>query len=524
MRGIVVVLTLLFWFPVALYGAAWLLLPDVRTNKIELEELFAGRLSGAQLAAGIILFIGIFNPGGYVILSWIPWYGIFVILAMIACAFMLFQSSQNQQQAGSPAGPTPFPRPFPKEDSPMSTPGPNGANQPPNPYDPQGQRTPPPPAYPQNPAPNRPGAWQQPAPHYYAPPVPPVQPVPPNRPLPQQAPPQAVKPMSSVAGLLVLGGLSLVGALFLLIALTTGTQSHTLAAVGAMIALIAMALTLGIAALRGHRGGWFLGISIVAALVLFPIGMSTANTARYVSYGYDEYEYMYNGTPWDGYFPFGSANDPFSEDQYEEGDETISSGIRTFDHTNSNIYASSSMATLDLTGAPADYWNDISLTADSSMVTILIREDQALNIVAEGHSANLRMRKHHSAELGWFPDRMKGEFNQEAHSPNYIANKNGIKLNLILNSSNASIVVSDVDAPAPAPEVTPEVTPVPTPPTPTPEAEKPQSGATQAPAPSPSASSTDSAAGYGSNTAAMSHHRTTHTQLALAQNGMNNND
>lgn len=387
-RGLVVIATLVFWFPLALYGAAWFLLPDARNGEILAEELMRGRFQGAQVGAIIAIIVGVTNPMPP--FGWHFWTLGVITVAIIAAVILISQNRNNKTSHQAQKGPDQ-----------MSTP----------------PVPPPSPATPPHPQPQpRPTANTAPYQGAYT-----YAPVPP-RPY-SQPPTQQSKPISSAVGLAVLGVLFLLGSALVLAHVTGWPALNAFVGVGwaiwAAAALIIMGVVLAVGALRGRRGGWFLGFSIVAAMVLFPIGAGSAAVVN---------RHFYD-------LPFTAFGYNFNE-----------AGVIYADHTDSEIDADASSVTLDLSNAPKNYDHDIHVDLDASNLTVITRKDQPISLTLDGSISNFSSQKQGVPIWGNdAPSRLAGFFTWSGESPTY--DGTGIRLEIDMDASNVDWQVVDKHTP-----------------------------------------------------------------------------
>lgn len=446
-RGVTVVLTLLFWFPVLLYGIGWLFIPNEENGVIEGERLFQGVFDSSQVGALIMLFLGIFNPVPYIFLFTATWYWTIGAIVALATLFVLYRVYQNQTITFSVAefsqmkGTPPMPSPTPSDKS-RDVPPSGSAPSPPPP--PHGTT---PPASPAT------GNTQKNSGGYPGPPRGPRSPYGYNYgPVPPQyesQPPNLAPAMSNTVGLLVLGGLAFLAAILLFVANYRGSGGAYLesAALGAAIALFIMGITLGVAALRGRRGGWFLAVSIISAVILIPTGFGSASSLRtlsqdcsiygivneYVTYGtYDEcLENSLNGD----YSGLESSGDEYAHELYLDNAE--------FDYKLYYLYAEGSTAVIDLTDAPEDYTNELNINAYSSTITIKVSADQAIKLISEGTDSSLAIDD--TSDAWGFPEHDSSQFYHEKSSPKFKSRQEGITINATLVDSELELEVIPVD-------------------------------------------------------------------------------
>lgn len=333
-RGVTVILSLFFWFPVLLYGVAWLLLPDRVSGRIELEDAIVGRFSWGQVGALAFIIVGVFNPVAYMAFFGAPWYWFLGLLAFVGCAVLLLWGAYPSTSFRYPwaSGAQNNPRPMPQAESvPM-------ANQFPN-------LTPPP----AGPAGNyRPGTY---GPYQYSPPTPTVIFTPP-------------KTLSNRVSALVVGVLFLIAAMMVAAMQVLNHNGNEIAGRRLLIALccivlLTLGITLGVAALQGRRGGWLTGVSVVAAIFLLPAGLGAANYAELHPVTNTEV------TPWSEITPCGDHC--FS----------VVGTELTSDYRTQELWVESGTVVLDLTGAPADFSSQIVVNAVGSEVEIRVTPDQA---------------------------------------------------------------------------------------------------------------------------------------------------
>lgn len=457
-RGLLVVCAIFFWFPIGIYALALLILPDERDGKIAAEEALAGRFTIVQAGAGLLLLFAIFNPFPYIVASNAPWYVALGLLACGALAFGLYRATPVQREAFRPdqtPPPSPYATPASKGASPMSseTPTPPPA-QGPNPYSPGAGNQGPSayggrgPAYgpafrarpstvPQNgPMPNGP---MPPRPSYPAAayPPPPYQPAPmPPAPYPSAAPASPV--MSSRVSMLVLGGISLLAGFFLLLLAIYGMDDFDrLFVLGSAIALGIMGLTLGYQALQGRRGGWFFGLSIAAAAILFPTAMAIG----------DSWQYQTS-------FSSGTVEDQptvyFSEEDCGVACISVYGDILETDHRYTEIYAvSGSTLTVDLTNAPDGMVQDLDLTIEDSTATIIVRSNQAIQLSAEAGYSDLNFVGR-DENIMWFGDNLSGDFDKTASNTPYLEDTGQSRFDIDLEATGSIVTIKVLDTPGQA--------------------------------------------------------------------------
>lgn len=356
-RGIVVILTLFFWVPMTLYGLAWLLLPDQRTGTILFQELLRGHVTGPTIGGIAASIIGVSNPFYYGFAFDLPWLWLLFAIGITGVIIAMASNKNTSDKKG-----TGMPSPNPQ--------GPEASG----PTPPGAPTTPPRSAAPPTPGPQGPNPYRRPtgpAPSYYQPaPNPPVTPK-----------------LSNAASLAVLGLLMLLAAALIIVTAVFNSQGFYLSlnegafgwALWSGVTLATLGLVLGVAALRGRRGGWLTGLSIFAAVVLIPTGSVGAAVSTY-DRGISGFEY-WNGWGFGHEVVVGTAGNE---------SHSLIAGTQYFDFTTSDITATASTIELDLANIPDGAFEDgdipdsydIDLTASS--MTLYLREDQAVNLSVDG--------------------------------------------------------------------------------------------------------------------------------------------
>jgi Putative stress-responsive transcriptional regulator len=426
-RGLVVVLSFFFWFLVALYGAAWLLLPDSRDGKILFEELIQGKFESVMIGAFGAIIIGFVGLGSFT-KTWFfnpfSWFGMIATIAIIVAVIVIVASNKNtspqnerstfvpSNHQGTPSGPNPHMAPqAPHAPNPPRAP----RAQPPGSGAPRG---------PQNygGAPNNyQYQYQYQAPHAptyapqssYQPPV----------------PEWKVPKVSNAVGLTILG-LLLIAAAGLLIAGVRwgGPVAHDSFAVASWcaLALILFGAGLSWAALRGNRGGWLLGFSIVAAIFIFPAGLVAS--ANFNEDGDLLGFAFYNWTT--KQWSLGTTNID------RHGNAYVTANSETFDHEIASIEADASTVTLDLTDAPEDYNATYDIDLDASTIRVIVTEDQAMKLNVEGDFSDISQSPTNATD--WIPANT-GTFDVNAASPNFTGT--GFRIDADLDASTMTIQV-----------------------------------------------------------------------------------
>ncbi len=354
-RGIAIVLTLLFWIPIALYALAWFVLPNGPNGRIEAQELFAGRFDWAQLGAGVMLLIGIGSlPATFV---WAPSAALWWILVIGGAVALIvyFSTSGSGTSPNVPA----------ERVQPMSSqqPGPYG------PPTPQGHQGPRGSAHVPSGQAGQPGV----PPQYQPPPYQAAQypPTPTSKYYyPKQ--PAAGPVISNAVAFSALGVLLLIAAGGIVLTFNSWAGARVvLATIGLIVALTGAVLAW--AALTGRRGGWFLGFSIAGAILILPataLGMGLAGLAANIPHHSDYVDY--------GVEESIESEIPAGDYGYDEGpaeSADITGANAWVESPTSQVRAAEASVIWDLTDAPYGTY-DYSLDAYGSKVTILLSKDR----------------------------------------------------------------------------------------------------------------------------------------------------
>ena len=413
-RGIALVLLILGWPLLAVYGAAWALLPEQRDGRIHAEELIAGRLDAAQLGSGLLILIGLSavvpvsaNFSSDSPLAFVGAIASFTAVALVIVLFVVVISRSTRAAASHPvqgpsaayghfpassagawsdgrgaaaqgagpgaAGPRPSsfdaafsagaPAPSP---SPMANTG--RASEP---HSGQEWRTQGGPvsgsagaSAQQWQAQGEPGAapaWAGPAPGGASAPPQARQPY---SAAPAWAPPilAPVPRVSRRVNLLLTGFILIVMAVtFAAMYWASGTASVnedrrselvvTFGLAGGGACLLIVGLALAIASMRGKNAGWLIALTLVGCLLAVPTVLVGLSFTNTGS-----------GSA------FGSS---ITDDEPARFDWSTSV-------VHGNAYG---QATLDLTGAPSDYTGEIAVGASVYEFTISAREDQPVRII-----------------------------------------------------------------------------------------------------------------------------------------------
>lgn len=334
-RGLVVATSLVLVFPAALYGVAWLLLPDGPDGPIQMQRLFAAEFSVAQLGALLLILIGIAGlPAGF---AWFPMSLLWLVIVGALIGLLVFLASKQTNQPADGSAETSDERYFS-----MNSQMPSQGRPGPQPYN-QGAPSP------------YPGGQQR---YFYPRPV-------------DQTP-----VLGNLAAFVTLGVLFFIAAVGVALMFTSVHPVRVVLTTIGGIVLITGAV-LAWAAYRGKRGGWFLGFSIAGAILMVPATLLGVAVAAGISYTYPQYDSSEGGT---GYVEeWDESGEDFAaiEDDQDGlmGTTDLSDTNAWLDHRTSSIYASDSEVVLDLTAAPNDgQWYSIS--ALNSDVTVLLSSEQ----------------------------------------------------------------------------------------------------------------------------------------------------
>lgn len=422
-RGLAIVLTLLLWFPLVLYGIAWLLMPDGPRGPIQAQQLVHGDFTGQQVGAGAAIILGLATmPASWI---WLPGPFAWVVLIGAALIFIVFMASSGTRSSHSPERSQPMTNsvpPTPASEPQRPQPNPAAAGT----YPGQPGSVPPPPPG----APGPQGNWNQPKYYYPAP-----------RP---QAP-----ALSNTAAFIGLGLVLVISAVGIsLLYATSNPMGVVLASIGAVVAVTGAFLA-G-AALRGKRGGWFLIFSIVGAVLLLPatlagLGFGAVISDRHVEYQMDVVpfaEEFGHGGPGEWHLSGGGETGPGEQ---SADDSALVSTHRWLDHTQTRVSAVDSEVVWDLTGTPADQNPALDLEAVNSDITILVTEDQLPSIsMLDKFDSEIEVDAHRTqvseralekwAKDGFVPAEFPNqEFRQE------------LNLSLTLNDSDLNIIFLPAD-------------------------------------------------------------------------------
>lgn len=359
-RGVTIVASIFFGFPVILYALAWMLLPNQSDGKIELQSALAGRFDGSQLAGGALLLAGLLNPFMWGVQINAPWYGPLGLLIVAAAVVVAYTSRPNRNSKST------------KESSMPDTSNHQGhawqANQ---------SYPAPPPAGSPFPAPYA-GAYPQPV----------------------RAPRQSSAVALAVIGILLLVGAGMAGAAII------GSAYYPWFSIWVALALIVLGLTLAITALRGRRGGWLLGISIAFAVIAGPIGLGIASN-------YNNHFEDIAGAVLSTEMVVGDDNQTVIADDYA----TLVGGTYTLGSNVDAIDAQASTVTLDLTDA--NEWKNTDKTIDvdlqASVLVIQVKAGQPISYSIDGSMS--QMNTPSDSKLEWFPPSKVGNFNFENSTP-----------------------------------------------------------------------------------------------------------
>ncbi len=351
-RGLVIVATLLLWVPVILYGLAWLLLPDGPDGPIEGQLALGGDFDWAQLWASLIIVAGIVAlPSSIVVGPSIIFLWWVAVAGSVVALIVYFSSNRN---ATPTSGGT-------ERVVPMSTPnqnqGPSGHKAPGLGGEPGRSQAGQSAAYqqgafqqarPQQPAYGQ-GVYQQASGAGFQ----------------KQQPPK----ISNLVGFLTVGILFLIaaGGVLAMFGGGEGAPRIVLGTIGLIVLVTGGVLTW--AALTGRRGGWFLGFSIVGAVLLMPVtlfGMAVAG-ALSNSYGmavtWPTADY---GTEYESQGP----GDP--------GSSEVTRGSAWLGSETTDVWATDADVVWDLTqvgSEVSDGLDEYTLEASFSKVAILVTKD-----------------------------------------------------------------------------------------------------------------------------------------------------
>ncbi len=376
-RGVVLVV-LVFGAPLlAVYGAAWALLPEQRDGRIHAEEFLAGRFDAAQFGAGLLVLLGLTSifPMSATLSSGstFSWFASIAALGAIAAVVVLALSGRFQvhEAARASAGRVP-------PSGPLGSTWSSGAHQAPPHGAPaqagspwashpaSGAGSPAPEAAPSTPFPafgagaprpedpRRTAHAPQPRPQAYAAPARPAD----HAPMNGWIPPVLVERRSvsrranlAVTGLVLLAMAATFWAMYRFMrdgSTDGGVMSVRVGLIGGGVCLLIVGVTLVIVSLRGRGAAWLVALSVIGCVLAMPTALVGAS---YQSYG-------------------STSGLDFSQ------------GTSYFDWSATTLTADSSgSAQLDLTGAPEGTTTTITVGYSVTDLTISARQDQPVRIV-----------------------------------------------------------------------------------------------------------------------------------------------
>lgn len=377
-RGVVLV-ALVFGAPLlAVYGAAWALLPEQRDGRIHAEEFLAGRFDAAQFGAGLLVLLGLTSifPMSATLSSGstFSWFASIAALGFIAAVVVLALSGRSRVHEGARASAGQVP-----PTGPLGSPWSSGAARP-GPYGTSAQAGSP---WAQSPTPGQGGvpdpghaqapggpafgpaspAYAAPAPdprsqRPYAPQPRPQAYVPQSAPLDGWIPPVLVERRSvsrranlAVTGLVLLAMAATFWAMYRFMkdgSTDGGVMGVRLGLIGGGVCLLIVGVALVVASVRGRGAAWLVALSVIGCLLAMPTALVGAS---YQSYG-------------------STSGLDFSQ------------GTSYFDWSATTLTADSSgSAQLDLTGAPEGTTTTITVGSSVVDLTISARQDQPVRIV-----------------------------------------------------------------------------------------------------------------------------------------------
>lgn len=197
-------------------------------------------------------------------------------------------------------------------------------------------------------------------------------------PLPAPKPPRPL--LNNTVGLAALGAILIIAAVGLAIGSATDYGGHNVVVATAGLCVLVAAIVLAYAAIRGLRPGWFLGVSIAGAVLLFPVlgfattmvsgGFATSSVLE-ASVSYETSNQL------DVMEMPGSVLQDLQRRDLEYGENSL---VLSPDNL-SQIDLVSERATLDLTGLPrgGEHWYSLRATYGSELV-VFLRPGQVPNI------------------------------------------------------------------------------------------------------------------------------------------------
>ncbi|MDC4233717.1 PspC domain-containing protein [Actinomyces sp. B33] len=367
-RGITAIAMFFAPFLLAVYGAAWLLLPEQRDGRIHLDELVSGRFDIAVLGgfAAILLGMGGEFPVSFVLGSrrGVIW-GLLCALIGIVVFIVLIGSAKPTPGGRPPAG-TPHPPAHPGG----PTPGGPGAHDPasapssfPPPQNSPWQAPRAPFSAPQGaPSPTwQAGAHGGPAPYAAPRSTPPWPPNPAPTVAPVWTPPPVPRPRTVglranliVSGLVFLTMAATFYAMYDWVLAQNDGYATRIGLIGAGACLLIVGIALAVASLRDRAAAWIVSMTIIGMLLAAPVALI--------------------GAAW-------------QEEEYETPSALLLPTPRVFtweDSVIDGINASGS-AVLDLSQAPVGTSSTIRVTSEVwSLLDITARSDQQVRILCEG--------------------------------------------------------------------------------------------------------------------------------------------